>query len=495
MKKIGLSLLIALSCATISVYSQTFTLDHSFGQNGMTIIPNTSDIHLFDFDRQGNIVAAGCTYIDISGKNHLTIAKTSADGMIDESFGSHGLVKVTDYDTSWPLGLKITKDNKIVLIGSFEKVQFKGSEIMMMRFNEDGSVDETFGDKGKVSLGFSSLIENWLNMENDDFMLVVGYDVGDLESNSTEYSVSKYNYEGVLDESFGTEGSVLLPNSISPFCMKILNKGSIIVAGTYVNAPSTFGLGLCKLTPDGELDTDFADNGIWYTDVVKDSGWTHESITHILEDSIGNLILSGPWPYILGEYSLLTPFLSKISSDGILDTSFGDKGFYWFDFSYISGINQSVLQIGDYYIISGWGGNQKILCVKSDGTSSGGIYTGGIYYVQDFKRQGDNQIIIGGGYQIENSPDIADFALERITFNVETTIEPVDYSSNGPFIFPNPAKETLYFSDETAFEIFDMQGNILLKSETSVQSVPIGNLRAGVYFVRLGNKIHKLIKK
>jgi hypothetical protein len=75
------------------------------------------------------------------------------------------------------------------------------------------------------------------------------------------------------------------------------------------------------------------------------------------------------------------------------------------------------------------------------------------------------------------------------------SIIPVDYDTNSPVIFPNPAQEILYFSEETAFEIIDMQGSILLKSATPVQSVHIGNLRAGVYFVRFGKNVQKLIKK
>ena len=70
-----------------------------------------------------------------------------------------------------------------------------------------------------------------------------------------------------MDETFGENGIVFFgkdgSNSISPYRMKILKNGSIILAGTCNKWPNT-ELGFCKLTSKGELDTNFANNGIWH---------------------------------------------------------------------------------------------------------------------------------------------------------------------------------------------------------------------------------------
>jgi uncharacterized delta-60 repeat protein len=482
MKKSALPLLIFLSCVTISVYAQTFTLDESFGQNGRTTIPNTTEINFFNFDRHGNIVAAGYAYTG-QGKHQMFIAKTNADGIFDKSFGNNGLVIMTDYYYSIPYGMKITNDNKIVVFGNFAEEQYQGHEVLLMRFNEDGSVDEKFGDNGKVNLDFNLYHTRALNMESDDYMLIVRYDTGEAGYNTPDYFISKYNYEGVLDESFGNGGNVSITNPVQPYCMKILKDSSIIVAGSYSGVPSNPELGLFKLTPVGELDTDFADDGIWRKDIEQGPfrNNTYESITHVLEDNKGNLILSGPMPAILGEYGNISPFLCKLSSGGILDTGFGDNGFYWFYHSSFSLLPHTVLQIGEYYIIAGLGPGNMI-SVKSDGSSANTVYTGALSYITDFKIQGNNKIIFISG-------DL----LERITFDLSNSIKHIEFDTNSPVIFPNPAKEILYFSEETAFEIIDMQGTVLLKSSTTVQSVRIGNLRAGMYFVRLGNNVRKLI--
>ena len=93
-----------LTCSLVlNGYAQKVSLDNSFGQNGKTIIPNTSEIYLVDFDNQGNIIAVGIAKNDV-GKYDLTIAKTNADGIIDESFGSGGLAKISGRSIIAPLG-------------------------------------------------------------------------------------------------------------------------------------------------------------------------------------------------------------------------------------------------------------------------------------------------------------------------------------------------------------------------------------------------------
>jgi uncharacterized delta-60 repeat protein len=391
----------------------TVSLENSFGENGRVIIPNTSEISLFDFDRHGNIIAVGYTLIG-GGKHHLTIAKTNANGTIDKSFGDSGLTKLTEYDNSSPIGLKITNDNKILILGSFTKAQFQGRETLMMRFNEDGTVDRNFGDNGKVNLNYNAGYISSLNFDNDNFMLIAreeGETIemnGTLYYNHTGYSISKYNYSGEFDNSFGQNGIVHLTNFISPYCMKILNNGSIIIAGTYNTWPN-IELGLCKLSATGRIDQGFANNGIWHKDIMQDFDLDHEYFSNILEDKNGNLILLGSGLRNSQGWGNRA-FLCKFSSNGKLDTNFGKKGFYCFDFG---GSNKPIFQIGDKYITSGWLEDHRIVCVNKNGTLGSDVYTCGIYYFQDMKLQGNNRIILGGGSNMYN----ANFALERVVFD------------------------------------------------------------------------------
>jgi len=66
-------------------------------------------------------------------------------------------------------------------------------------------------------------------------------------------------------------------------------------------------------------------------------------------------------------------------------------------------------------------------------------------------------------------------------------------------VYPNPTCDILNFSIETPYEIIDLQGKLLLKSDKAINAVNISSLASGVYFVKLktetGNFTHKVLKK
>jgi len=190
---ISLPRILALIC--ILLYStqwantQSVTLDPTFGQDGKLIIPEAAELLFLDFDKKGNIIALGKTFVSFN--SHLTIVKTSADGIMDNSFGENGIVRLKGYSASWPYGLKITKENKILVRGNAAEYEWKAIYPLLVQFNEDGSMDENFGDNGKIILNYDNLI----NLEHDDFILTT--------SNSF---ISKYNYQGEIDVTFGENG-------------------------------------------------------------------------------------------------------------------------------------------------------------------------------------------------------------------------------------------------------------------------------------------------
>jgi hypothetical protein len=55
--------------------------------------------------------------------------------------------------------------------------------------------------------------------------------------------------------------------------------------------------------------------------------------------------------------------------------------------------------------------------------------------------------------------------------------------------------ETLYFSNATSFEVIDVVGRVLLKSELPVEFVDVSSLQAGFYFVRINNNVQRFVKK
>lgn len=61
-------------------------------------------------------------------------------------------------------------------------------------------------------------------------------------------------------------------------------------------------------------------------------------------------------------------------------------------------------------------------------------------------------------------------------------------------IYPNPATNILFFNKEMAFEICDIQGRTVLKSNTKQNRVDVSKLKEGLYFIKFGDKTRKFVK-
>ena len=109
-------------------------------------------------------------------------------------------------------------------------------------------------------------------VQTDGKIVVAGY-TGD-HSNFSDLAMARFNTDGSLDTSFGTNG--LVKYSIDKILIVINDlviqpDGKIILAGTsYESGSSAFML--TRYTPGGVLDTAFGNNGVTFTNFTNDSG-------------------------------------------------------------------------------------------------------------------------------------------------------------------------------------------------------------------------------
>lgn len=454
------------------IYAQIVSIDRTFGENGAVIIPKDEFIpggisHL-KYDNDGNIVAVG-TII-----GHLSILKTNPNGVIVESFGINGMVTLSEYfiggGGAQIHDFKITSENKILL---FLRYYAPNLEEIIIRLNENGTIDESFGNNGKVIFDAISYILT-INIENNDFMLVADID----------NSISKYNYNGEISTNFGDNGKAYLTDNSSfkifPNNIKILNDGAIFVVG-YDNFNAYAKLAFCKLNQNGNFVTDFADNGIR----LMDMGMYRKSFRNVIETSNGNLMLTGEM--------VDNRFICSFDSNGTINQNFGGYGFFYYDLLSTDG-NQTFLQNRNKYLIRE---GLQIVSINSNGTLDIDFNNSGFYIFEDFhittdmKLQDTDKIIISGVDRYYGN-----FAIARLNIVSDVSIKEIDYSYNSSIIFPNPANDILHFKIEKQFEIFDIQGKLLLKSEEATNSVNISHLKKGMYFIKFeNNKVEKFVKK
>jgi hypothetical protein len=102
-----------------------------------------------------------------------------------------------------------------------------------------------------------------------------------------------------------------------------------------------------------------------------------------------------------------------------------------------------------------------------------------------------------GNTEVSTDAEYTFTVIETVALTANFTTESgiTNYNYDKITIYPNPATETLYFNKETVFEIVDLQGKILLKSEITVKSLNINFLQTGIYFMKTENSVQKFIKE
>ena len=149
-----------------------------FGENGIlypewaTYESKINDVIIFEDD----IFITG--YIN-DGSYKVFLSKYHADGTVDESFGTDGISYFELNEYSNALNITIGLDHKVYLCGT--SGQFEGpSEILVVRFTQNGLLDETFNETGYVTTQIrpDEDMAHKIAMDDEGKILVGGYSSG-----------------------------------------------------------------------------------------------------------------------------------------------------------------------------------------------------------------------------------------------------------------------------------------------------------------------------
>ena len=117
----------------------------------------------------GNIFGYGS-----SSNDNLALARFNTSGLLDPGLGGSGIV-VTDFGED-EIGndLAVQADGRILIVG--KSTTTNGSDILLVRYNNDGSLDDTFGVNGKVltDLGDTPDSGNSIALQTDGKLVIAG---------------------------------------------------------------------------------------------------------------------------------------------------------------------------------------------------------------------------------------------------------------------------------------------------------------------------------
>lgn len=303
-------------CATIVRYNTNGSYDTTFNQTGIYYVGTSTAacINGIAVQTNGKIFSGGHVYSPINGYMDFFLLRNGSDSNLDGSLDS-------------PIGnahdqiyaLKLQADGKIVAAGYGANAA--NADVAIVRYTSEGALDSSFGTEGKVTtaIGASSERAYSLAIQPDQKMVVAGfYNNG----TSTAFAILRYNTNGSLDSSFGTNGIVMTDitdNDDFAKDLKLQSDGKIVVAGYgYNNSTSTNDFILARYNTNGSLDTSFGTNGIVIQDLAND----HDYATALAIQTNGKIVVGG--------YSTLSGNnvfkLARWNSNGSLDTSFGTNG-------------------------------------------------------------------------------------------------------------------------------------------------------------------------
>lgn len=327
----------------------------------------------------GKIVGAGVrTDFDNS---EFAMVRYNSDGTIDESFGTNG--KVT-YANGGAESAALQPDQKIILSGySGPNSGTESSDTHeLLRFNTDGSLDTTFGVNGRVSTSFGEEFRH-----NREAVLVLPdgkiLQTGTLRHFVSKITLARFESDGGIDSTFGINGSVVmeLPDFGESTPSIRMQGDKIIVGGRLSVNSSLTRFMLLRFGSNGTIDSTFGVNGISITEIQD----AQHILTQfeVLED--GKLLVTGRVDFSNPERDF---WLLRFNENGTLDTSFGTNGMVSTDFGY-DDVSIVLIPLSDgNIIVAGWVWEPNNYCgfgiarYDSNGTLNPSFGIGGKMVVQ-----------------------------------------------------------------------------------------------------------------
>lgn len=311
---LGLSgFVLALSCSTVNGFAQAGTLDATFSGDGivsMDVAGLADQCRGVAVQPDGKVVAVG---FGIGSGPDIFMVRYNVDGSLDATFDGDGIVTVGFSATDHAYAVLIQPDERIVVAGASSDVN-SAMDLLVMRFNSDGSPDASFGGgDGAVITDLSPLDAYGLDVElqPDGQLVVAGSMTGSM-------FVARYTSGGTLDGGFGTNGWTIL--TIGTYCeatgCALQADGAIVLSG--YSGDLVEDMAVARFTSSGVLDVSFDGDGFITLPLSPDQDIAQD----VLVQPDGMILLSVSL-YNVDDYDF---GLVRLEPDGSFDTTFDGDG-------------------------------------------------------------------------------------------------------------------------------------------------------------------------
>ncbi|MFL6276433.1 MAG: hypothetical protein ACJ74G_14680 [Blastocatellia bacterium] len=387
-------------------------LDGTFGAGGVV----TLDVQGLDDEAtgvlvqpDGKVVVAGRSGSSLS---EFVVARCLADGWRDEGFGDLGRARIAIIGQfSYANALARTSDGKLI-VGGDVLLSNGGQQVALVRLNDDGQLDTSFGQFGKVigpleeryATVSAHLQKMVVEPDGKLLVMVLYYFFGSSSGSPVLYRLQA---NGSLDPTFffGAYADDLM---IQP-------DGKIVTAG--------LGVSVQRLHPDGRIDVSFGNSfGTVRLNDLLSLGLAASPAIALTAD--GKLLVAFSL-YRRGG-SLESDFaLVRLNTDGSLDTSFGTNGMTIADVATNDHVKELLVQPDGKILLAGYAGTDSpatrvilqasvaLLRFNADGMIDEGFKadplpddTRGLSVANAITLQTDGRIVIAGGIRNAGSENM-----------------------------------------------------------------------------------------
>ncbi len=327
--------LLTLAPSSATAASRNGDLDRTFGEGGIQIIDfgSESAAYALAIAPDGKIVLGGSVHGG-STANDFGAARLHANGAIDTSFSFDGrttVVVAPGAGHELPFNGVVQSDGKIVLVGDapVSAAPDATTDIAVVRFNVDGTLDTTFSGDGIALIDFGSNGNDRaldVALLPDGKLILVGSTAAAGEG--LDFAVVKLNIDGSRDTTFDTDGRQNIRFNLDPdfpdeiaSSVAIDANGRILVAGAVgKGSVNSHDFGIARLMPNGQLDLNFDGDGR-RTIAFDIGGNLDDQVLEMLVAPDGAIFLTGAATDAGYDAAVV-----KLFPDGSLDPGFGTGG-------------------------------------------------------------------------------------------------------------------------------------------------------------------------
>lgn len=348
--------------------------DSAWGDNGVVVLSEEGDAYSAAFDIDHALIAI------VSGR----VARFTSAGAIDTSFGDHGFAPLSCPDLCPAEALVRQPDGRIV--AAVARRAGTGWQVAIVRWTADGRIDESFGTAGTLLLPASDSYERILGLRaGADGTLVVASSVAGADpryprleqallrrvssaglllaetrvptahtelynlvrialqpdgrilaaaaglSGLSRFAVMRYGPDGAPDPEFGSGGIAEVETGGIAFAQDValLPDGRILAAGSRQVSGGPDDVVLLRLFADGRLDPTFGIAGIA---AIRDPRGSSTSRPIIAVQPGGRVLVAAQVPLATTSAMPLDPearpriLVARLDADGSADTRFAGAG-------------------------------------------------------------------------------------------------------------------------------------------------------------------------